>query len=101
MLFRAARVPDFRQRPDRQNRQEHHQALAQDEPGVDRVDRKDGEHGHRPDGDPAAVAPPGEDVKRGQSQQIERRSCMPWRDNSGFNAAIGPRPAIRNADART
>ena len=76
------------------------QALAQDEAGVDRVHREDGQHGHRPERDPAAVSPPGEDVERRQGQQVEDEAARLGRRRSGTRggcSAPGPRAGTPSA----
>ena len=73
-------VQHLGQCPDRQNRRERHQALAEHESGVDRMDRKNGQHGHRPDRDPAAISPAGETVERRQAQQIDDEAARLGRD---------------------
>ena len=44
---RPLAVPDLDDHPDGQNRGQRDQALAEDEAGVDRMDRQHGQHGHR------------------------------------------------------
>ena len=96
-------APDLGQGPDSQDRRQRHQALPQDESGIDRVDRQHGQRGHRPERDPGSISPPREDVERRQARRLRTKLhalAAAIRDSSGESAPEPGEPKGR-ARART